>query len=152
MSDVPYNRGSSHRGGSVRRKLSPAFGPGSPKAKKPAMYVQPMYAEIPKDGYKMKIDQVANQAFQNRDAIMALHAWVTTIADASWDHAVAIDKLGDETVLLKGKMTENVATTKKQHEGAEGLISNALVELKGLVDQLRTETTTTTAQLAARAE
>ena len=152
MSDAPMGRGSVHRGGSVRRKLSPAFGPGSPKAKKPAMYVQPMPAEIPVAGYKMTIDQVANQAMQNRDAIMALHQWVNTVADAAWEHAGMIDKLGDEIVLTKGKLSTQEEKIKKQHDGAEFLISKSLVELKGIVDTLRAETTTTTAQLSARAE
>ena len=145
MSDAPIGRGSAHRGGSVRRKLSPAFGPGSPKAKKPAMYVQPMPRETLVGGYKMTIFQVANQVMQNRDAIQSLHQWINTVADASWDHAGVIDQLGGEIVLMKGKMSEVVANTKKQHDGAEFLISNALVELKGVVDQLRAETTTTTA-------
>ena len=152
MSDAPIGRGSAQRGGSVRRKLSPALGVGSPKAKKPALYVQPVHQPVPDGGYKMTLDQVANQVMQNKDAINALHAWITTVADASWDHAGMLDTAGNEIMLMKGKLAAQTVETKKQHDGAESLISNALVELKGIVDQLRAESTTTTAQLAARAD
>ena len=87
---------------------------------------------------------------QQREAIKSLHAWVNSVADATWDHAGSIDLLGNEVTLLKGKMSAQEIQTTKAHSGAEKMIGCALVELKGIVDQLRGETTNTAAELATK--
>ena len=143
------------RGTSPRRRLRSEFDAEgnvtgvSPKAKRPAAYVQP--PPVP-HGQTMSTDEVVNQVIQNRMAIEQLHAWVASVADAVYDHAATIDAGGIDAGVMAAKLAAFERQLNTGMANAEGKLTGTFAKVDELIAELRGQTSNTAAELIAKTE
>ena len=83
-------------------------------------------------------------------ALQAQHDWLTSVADAVVDHAGALDEAASQDVLMKGKLAVMERELEKGLVNCEKNLTDAFSKVDALIGQLRAESTSTTAALAAR--
>ena len=128
--------GSERRGVSPRRARAADVGPGqTPPPKRPAAYVQPGQGQ---NGPEMSGLIMANELYRQRDAIAALHTWVTSIHEATVDHAEQIEGaarhfsgITNEVQEMKQKLGVGLSTAEANLEGTFQKVDQIIAELKG---------------------
>ena len=93
------------RAGSARRRLEYNGGGGtgvSPTAKRPAVYVAP----VPVQGAAaMDTQMLSNEVAAIKQAMDSMHRWVSSIADATDDHATQVEAASKDLTGLRAEMT-----------------------------------------------
>ena len=113
------------------------MGPGqTPPPKRPVAYVQPGQAQGP----ELNSQMMSNELHRQRDAIAALHTWVTSIHEASMDHADQIEgaarhitQLNDEVKTMKHELGVGLAN-------AEANIEGVFQKADKIIEELRADT------------
>ena len=126
--------GSERRGVSPRRARATDVGLGqTPPPKRPAGYVQPG----PAQGPELNTQMISNELYRQRDAIAALHTWVTSIHEASVDHAEQIEgaarhfsQMQNEVQDMKQKLGVGLSTAEANLEGTFQKVDQIIAEVK----------------------
>ena len=77
-------QGSEMRASTPRRRLLEPGDGLSPKAKRPAAYMQPLPTPV---GQQMDAVTMTNEILQTKAAVQQMHQWLTSVAEAVVDHA-----------------------------------------------------------------
>ena len=145
--EVGGGGGAQQRASSVRRRLMMQDDQVSPKATRPAAFVQPgMTPLVP----EMNNRALTNDVVQQKAAIEALHGWVKSIADAATSHTAMLDAQDVDIGHMKGKLARYEQSMTKGLLGAEEQLAGTFVKMDAIVATLRADTTTTSADLAAK--
>ena len=129
--------GAATRAGSTRRRLEYDGGTGvSPTAKRPAMYVTP----VPVQGAAvMDTQMLSNEVMTIKQAIDNMHAWVTSIADASLDHATQVEAASKDLSGLRAEMTAFAGQLAQSHTTADSNVQGVFHKVDMKLGELKLE-------------
>ena len=141
------------RDASPRRKLDVAFGGAvvggtgvSPNAKRPNQYVVP----DPAMGPKLTIETLSAGLYTTKAAVQNMHNWIGSIAEAVSGHADQLEEASSDFTRMRAEL---IAYEQKMADGLQGdeaKNGETLAKVDSLVGQLRQDTTTAAAELAAK--
>ena len=85
----------------------------------------------------MSTQVLSNELYRQRDAISALHAWVSSIFDASLDHASQLESAAGQFQHMKTQLADFEQTVSTGLSEAEGKLQQAFTDMKKLVDETK---------------
>ena len=108
----------------------------SPMAKRPSAYVppQPIIAQ-----QMMDQQTLSNEVLSMKAAINRMHTWITSIAEASVDHATQIENASQEFQAVKSMIFETHRKAVTAHQTAEGQIETVLMRIDQILGDLKAD-------------
>ena len=130
---------------SPRRKLSPGL---SPKAKRPAVYVQPAVQPVT----TMNAEELTRELATVRQAVQNMHEWVKTIYESVEDHADTLDTTTKDFMYQKGQLAKFERQITVGQASAEQGIENVFKKVDEILGEVKNETNKAVQDLDTRLE